>query len=341
MTTSASPVIKDDILASSSEWQRVWEQCDYATYFHSPEWIDILHSYSGENITPYSRQITFSDGKSAILVLSATKVVKGWITVYESAPLSVYGGWISADSLNDKHAALITSLWHKKYPRFIWRANPFHPLVATFLSQKGFKEDHTYAVPLQKYRNDLIKKLRRNTLRNIRKAEKMEFSFDKIQEHHISDYYDIYKQSQERWKGNGGSRSHYGIEIFKSLYNSPHCDFWGVFNEKQLICAGPILKSSNHAVSWLGLAHKDFMSSGTYEFFYYQIIQYYQHQNFTWFDFNPSSGLKGVDHFKKGFATVKLSAPILDRRPAILKGLQNIRSLLHFQTFLNGKKSRM
>lgn len=326
MKTPQEPIITEDAPAERSDWHHVWKNCDYATFFHSPDWMDAVCNYSGGGVTSFSRKITFNDGKSVILILSVTKGLKGLMHVYESAPLGVYGGWISTDTLTGKHSELISALLRRKFPNLIWRANPFDPLASTYTNQKGFKTDLTFVVPLKSHPDELFKKFRRNTLRNIRKAEAKNLLWQKIQAHHIPEYYDIYIQAQERWKSKDGLTTRYGIQIFESLFRSDHCDFWGIFDNQKLICAGPILKSKNHTVSWLGLTHNDYLNTGAYEFFYYNIIRHYQEQGYTWFDFNPSSGLKGVEHFKKGFATVELPAPIMDSRSAILKGLQKTGS---------------
>jgi len=32
--------------ASYAEWKETWRDCDYATYFHSPEWAQLWERYT-------------------------------------------------------------------------------------------------------------------------------------------------------------------------------------------------------------------------------------------------------------------------------------------------------
>ncbi|MEX1122289.1 MAG: GNAT family N-acetyltransferase, partial [Balneolales bacterium] len=113
-----------------------------------------------------------------------------------------------------------------------------------------------------------------------------------------------------------------------SFFKSEYCDFWGVFHDSRLICAGPVFRSKAHVVCWLTLAKTEYLPKKPYEFFYYNLISYYKGQGYSWFDFNPSGGLKGLEHFKKGFATTEFPCPVLDTRPAYMVVLQNIKSSL-------------
>jgi len=101
--------IKQITSADTQEWHLAWSNCDYATYFHSPEWSYIVKKYSDGAIEPVTKKISFNDNTSAFFILSATKSLKGLVDVYESAPLGVYGGWISTYPLSDQHASLIQS----------------------------------------------------------------------------------------------------------------------------------------------------------------------------------------------------------------------------------------
>ena len=314
--------IKQIITASTEGWHHTWSNCDYATFFHSPEWSHIVKKYSDGVIEPVTKKILFNDDTSAFFILTATKGLKGFVDVYESAPLGVYGGWISTYSLTEQHSALIESYIIDNYPNLIWRINPFHPHNSYLKNHKKLKYDTSFAVSLKTSMDDLQKNIRRNTRRNINKANKLDLSIKMIEHQQVADYYNIYLQTLNRWVKKGEAKSHYRIEMFQQLFESDNCDFWGVFQDQLLICAGPILKSKNHVVTWLGLTHNDYLNKGINQFFYYHLIRYYKDQGFAWFDFNPSSNLKGVEHYKKGFPTTELPSPVLDSRSIILKVLQ-------------------
>ena len=61
--------------ASAAEWDALWRDCDYATYFHSREWGEIWHTYTDGNITPQPLMLFFSDNRKALLPISEMKSV--------------------------------------------------------------------------------------------------------------------------------------------------------------------------------------------------------------------------------------------------------------------------
>ena len=59
--------------ASISEWDMIWHECEYSTYFHSREWAEIWSKYTKRKmfLTPFL--VSFSDGKKALLPFSCLK----------------------------------------------------------------------------------------------------------------------------------------------------------------------------------------------------------------------------------------------------------------------------
>lgn len=48
---------------SSEEWDNMWNNCPYSTYFHGREWAEIWADYTHGKIAPDPLGITISDGK--------------------------------------------------------------------------------------------------------------------------------------------------------------------------------------------------------------------------------------------------------------------------------------
>ncbi|MCL0030407.1 hypothetical protein M1M93_01760 [Thermodesulfovibrionales bacterium] len=44
--------IKAIRMATAGEWDYIWKNCDYATYFHSREWAGIWQKYTQEKMQP-------------------------------------------------------------------------------------------------------------------------------------------------------------------------------------------------------------------------------------------------------------------------------------------------
>ena len=121
--------------ASSSEWDMIWRECDYSTYFHSREWAEIWSKYTKRKmfLTPFL--VSFSDGKKALLPFSCLKkdgiapILMGTSRQYVSSPECTYGGWISSDKLDNNHAILLLNLIKKKFNNLFWRLNPYDDIA--------------------------------------------------------------------------------------------------------------------------------------------------------------------------------------------------------------------
>jgi hypothetical protein len=62
--------------ATPDEWDTIYADCDYATYFHSREWAEIWQKYTQGDLQPDSKIISFSDGTSVLLPFSSKGVLK-------------------------------------------------------------------------------------------------------------------------------------------------------------------------------------------------------------------------------------------------------------------------
>lgn len=315
--------------ADQEEWADIWARCDYATYFHSPEWMLTWEKYYDGLITSKTQRVTFSDGKSAVLIISAKTRLNGWFCIHESSPGHSYGGWISIDDLTTEHSDLLSSYLCENYPNLIWRINPFNPHPTSLIDKYSLKDDRTFTVPLNLSWKELHGKLkRRKILKKVKSAEKHNLTLRKLQSNSVADYQKIYKDAQARWNKKGQLGAVYDISLFESFFKSNYCDFWGVFQGDELICAGPVFRSKTHVACWLTLAKTESLNIKPYEFFYYYLIHYYKEREYTWFDFNPSGGLRGLEYFKEGLATTEFSCPVLDTRSSLLVMLQNAKSYL-------------
>ena len=114
---------------NDSEWDSIWQGCEYSTYFHSREWAEIWNKYTNGKIQPKPFLITFSDGKKVLLPLSSQRILKGLARQYISSPAGTFGGWISQDELNINHGQLLVDYICRKLGSLIWRLNPYDKIV--------------------------------------------------------------------------------------------------------------------------------------------------------------------------------------------------------------------
>ena len=140
--------IKDIRSATNAEWDYIWQECNYSTYFHSREWAELWNVYTKGNICPDAKLLIFSDGKKALLPLSYQNSLKGLVRNYISSPAGTFGGWLSADDISLEHAVLINKFLTKKLGNLFWRINPYDDLVFNSGIQSS-EDDETHALNLE------------------------------------------------------------------------------------------------------------------------------------------------------------------------------------------------
>ena len=324
--------------ATADEWDALWQQCDYATYFQSREWADIWNIYTKGEIRPEPKLVLFSDGNKALLSLSSRRFFKGLTKQYLFSPAGTFGGWISGDRLDSNHAQLLTNyLCEKLGGNLVWRLNPYDKLVQQVkIEQK--KEDYTYALDIsngfeavyEKWSKGGWKKGSSSASRTAAKARKAERDGVSIRvakaKEDWEEYYQVYQDSLQRW-GNAAT-SKYEWELFDSMYqmNSPNIKLWLGIYENKIIVGEICFYATNHAVTWHGAALRDFFKLHGRNLLIYELVKDASERGYSWFDFNPSGGHEGVAAFKKSFGAEALPCPTVNTKDSITAFLKVVNS---------------
>lgn len=304
--------IKKISLADSETWDRIYQQCSYATYFHSREWSEIWRSYTSGSIKPTPKLISFSDGKTALIPLLAVTQYKGLLTrLYMLSMDGGFGGWISPDPLTREHTTVLVQFLTRKLGKeLFWRLNPYDELV--FESGVPIQQmDYTHAINLpQNFTSRYT--TQSAPVRKARKAEKagvtisLASSLEDWQE-----YYQVYQSSLQRW----GEKtiSEHPWEFFAQLFhrNSPNIKLWLARYENRIAGGALCFYSQQHVVYWHGAGLAEFFHVRPVNLLMYTLLKDSYEQGYTWFDFYPSGGMEGVIAFKESLGATPLPAPIV------------------------------
>ena len=308
--------------ASDDEWDAVWEDCEYATYFHSREWADIWNVYSNGNISTFPQFITFSDGRECLLPISIQRRFLGFLMVGLSSPAGTFGGWISKDKLLAEHVELMANYVTKRFRAVNWRVNPYDPNMPLSID-KSARDDCTYSLDLN-LGFDAISgdwsKGRGSMARKIRKAAKAGVSVrfaNKLED--WQSYYQVYEQSLRRW-GDEASSS-YKWALFNDLFqrHSQDIALWAAVRDGKIICGAICFYSKKHVVYWHGAALQEHFNLRPVNLLMSEIIRNACEREYRWFDFNPSGGHEGVTSFKKSFGAKPLPSPSVVVLPRLTK----------------------
>jgi hypothetical protein len=309
--------------ASSHEWDMIWRECEYSTYFHSREWAEIWSCYTKGKMSLTPFLVIFSDGKRALLPFSClTKegvmpILMDTRRLYISSPECTYGGWISKDKLEVDHVILLLSLLEQKFKNLFWRMNPYDDLA---LESRGNisrvsidDEGETHAINLEKGFDIIASRMSRDHRRAVKKAIQNGVSVrisSSIEDWY--NYYQVYEDTLSRW-GNRLLGEKYSWEFFQDIFkrNSPNVELWLAIYQDRVISGALFFHSKKNFIDWHSAAMEKYLNLKPVNLLLFEVIKQACTKGYTWFDFNPSAGLQGVKSFKEGFGAQSLKCPIV------------------------------
>ena len=318
--------------AHSTDWNCVWENCSYATYFQSSEWAEIWEKYTDGSLKPTPILCTFSDGSKALLPLSAQRVMRGMIKQYLSSPAGTFGGWIASDELSKDHCQLLVDYMCNSLGSIIWRLNPYDKVV-TKLKYPKLINDETHVLNLKEGFDSLSHswtKGHKSVTTKARKASKSGIIILKAtKQEDWEEYYKVYLDSLERWGETASSK--YEWKLFEIIYNmiSKNIHLWIAKYGNKIVAGALCFYSKNHVVYWHGAALSDYLNIRPVNLLMYEIIKDACDRGYAWFDFNPSGGHEGVKSFKKSFGTMELSCNIIEIKSFTFRCLSKIALIKH------------
>ena len=322
---------------SAEEWERVARSCDYATFFHTPDWIEIWHRFKGAQVVAAPRTIIFQDEKRAVLPVATNRRGKGLMTTLTSTMEGTFGGWISEDELGVPHAlALAAYLLTDTGGNVSWRLNPYDPFAAEIReyvraqsgsiemaasnSAKVVRCMHNWRLPLlvedETHAIDLspgFAALFGSQSSSVRKAKKARKAGVEVRlaetESEWREYYQVYLSSVERW----GEATSYPWQLFAEIFgmHSSKIKLWLARLDSKVVSGALCFSSRNHVVYWHGSSLKQYFELRPVNLLMLEIIKHTAEQGCTWYDFNPSGQLKGVITFKESFGAKPLACPLI------------------------------
>lgn len=303
--------------ATSDEWDLIWRECEYATYFHSREWAEIWGAYSKGGMIPEPKLVSFSDGKKVLLPLTVQQSRRGFGKTYYSSPGGTYGGWLSSERLHEAHAALLVSVLGHMAGNLIWRSNPYDELVLQTVSKIKTEYDETDTLHLADDFESLLKAWTKGHVSAARKAQKAGVAGVKVLQAATLEewyaYFQVYEDSLHRWGEKATSK--YEWTLFEEMHRrkSPNIRLWLAVYQDNIIAGALCFYSSKHAVYWHGAALEEHFHLRPVNLLMFEAIKDACERGLMWFDFNPSGGHEGVRKFKRSFGTQALPCPVVRR----------------------------
>lgn len=145
----------------------------------------------------------------------------------------------------------------------------------------------------------------------------------------VNAYYEAYRDALQRW-GKQAS-GFYPKRLFRNLFERPEYSeaikLWLAHLNGEVIGGAWVFYHRDHTVYWHGTVHSAYMAYHPAHLLVAMAIEDACRSGFRWFDFNPSGGLQGVEHFKSGFGAQRLEFYVYRRQTPIGKAFRLYRYL--------------
>ena len=283
-------------------WNRVSSTCRQATFFHTKVWSSALEETFPRWVA-HPVAIEFSDGNLMVMPLMRRRDRLFKSGYKESMLPGVYGGPLFLSSPGKAHWKEVWSAVNQFSNIIIW-GNPYLKYLD---SPKGEKRTlFTQALDLREGFDKVKKGFRKGHKANIKVARREGVEVDVAATlETVTAYYNIYRDSLRRWGRQAGG--FYPGRLFYNLFRQPEYGrairLWVARWNGVVIGGALIFYHNEHAVYWHGVVHPAYMNLHAAHLLLSTAIEDACRSGFRWFDFNPSGGLKGVEHFKNGFGT--------------------------------------
>ncbi len=312
--------------ASAEEWDEHWENCEYATYFHSRTWNEVWEVYSERKNIAEAYLIHFSDGKNAVIPYVYQSKYKGFDKRLLLSPAGTFGGWISKNILTKTHAILLFKFLKGKST--IWRVNPYAPYTEV-VDTADSRKDVTNVLPLYEDFDTIFKQWSSNHKRAVKKGLKEGVIVKVAQEdEEWRLYFNIYQKSIKRWGEK--TTSSYDWKLFSLLSQLPEnsIKLWLSYYNNNVVAGALCFYAQKHVVYWHGAADEEYFQFRPTQILFYECIQHACVNGYKWFDFNPSGSHEGVRKFKRGFATVERESPVIFHNNQFTKNIKRVNWVL-------------
>jgi len=167
----------------------------------------------------------------------------------------------------------------------------------------------THVLDLKPGMSRILKGFRKGHLSAVKAAQRTGLAIgiaSSIDE--VNAYFRIYQGALMRW-GKEAS-GFYPERLFWNLFRLPsygqNLKLWIAKREGEVIAGIWVFYHNDHVVYWHGATDAAHFAYHPAHLLVTAAIEEACDNEFHWFDFNPSGGLEGVEHFKRGFGAERL-----------------------------------
>ena len=317
-------------------WEDVAVNCTYATFYQTPYWAEVMaKTYPYIDVT---KGFIFNDGTRVVFPFMRGRRASSLKRLllpddYFSGALYFYGGPIADRELSedqlDEIIEYINSTF-KKYNTILIRGNPFGQNI----TPTGFQEvkDLSHIVELFRYEDEeaLLKSYTKRNRRYINNAKRSNMMIVK-EGTNLAEYdklYQIYRKSFKYWRNN--ILTDYPLLLFQNIYNlkNKYIKLWTVYY-KDIMIGGEIMVYWNeYCVGCISNHDREYSKLHARRYMLHNVFLDCKEKGIRYYDFLQSSGMKGVEDFKRSMGGKEYPHIAWLKENSLLKKMRYIKKTL-------------
>jgi hypothetical protein len=315
---------------SEDFWWDVAQQCDYATFYHTPLWKEVA-------VRTFPR--LYKDETFGAILPSGVRVVFPLVSKRRIGPLrwlhstfeNCYGGFIADGPVRpDEAAAIYQHVNHWTTYTFYNITNPLAtPLAYEVISRLTLVySEPTFIVKLDADFDTVFSRFVKNQRNIYRKGIKngVQIRLATTLDDYRA-YYTCYRDAVDRW----GEGEQYGYKwhLFENIYRlsqryPDQIKLWVMIVDEKIVGGELVFYWGKIASIWSGTALRDFLSYHVMPVADTEIIRDAIDRNISYVDFNTSGQKEGVMAYKSKFGAEQRSVSMWRFENPMLKPAQQI-----------------
>lgn len=298
-------------------WQELCDRDTSSTFYQTPQWYALISPHlNGE---PYPLWFRFDDADAgeADAVVPLCKIRRFGFDYYVS-PVGTYSGVLA-----DRHLPLHQLQAISAFLRKLNISLVPSPFADNPLPLSGAANTFIQRIDLEALDpSDVTATWETGERRRVRVALKKGVvvreatTFDELK-----DYYAVYEKSLARWGSRATTRYPFSLfeRIWQTLAGTPSMRLWLALAEGKVAAGYLCFYHHRHTVPWHGATDGDYFTFGVSQLCMKRMIEFAKEHGYRYFDLTRSSGLKGVEDYKRRLGTEQCFFETLDHE-SILYG---------------------
>ncbi len=315
-------------------WLEVARNCEYATFFHTPIWSELV-TRAFPDLQDATRYTTLRDGVRVVLPLVAVaRRLGSRLAIAHSTAFGCYGGLIADGPVDEPARARIhRGALRSGIVELEVTQNPLAPFPAPRFRAVGVREDFTDLLSLARGYAAVVERFTSERRREIKKGResgvrtRVATTLDDYRS-----YFGAYEDSLRRW--GEGVTLRYPWDLFEVCHDLArrypmHVKLWLAERDGETLGGALNFYWNHHAVGWHSAAYTRALDSYAFAVLVADAVEEACDRGFAWFDLNPSGGLEGVAAFKSRFGGERRAIERLRYQTWLLRSVVRVRGPGH------------